>query len=83
MIRYFDIWIEECVIYLKNVAVYNYTIITRISSSSFPCFFYIAKVSTMFSMYSTYVPIVKQLSRRMWVARVKDEGFVVRCRLAS
>lgn len=82
-IRNFDISIEECEIYLKNMTVYNYTIITRISSSSFACFFYIAKVPTMFSMYSMYVPIAKQLGRRMWVARVKDEGFVVRCRLAS
>lgn len=34
-IRYFDISIEKCVIYLKNVAVYNYTNLIQ----QFPLFF--------------------------------------------
>lgn len=83
-IRNFGISIEECVIYLKNVAVHNYTIITRISSSNFACFFlYRESIHDVFDVFdvrtdreTTWSPNVGRSCQRRGLCRSVPASFL-------
>ena len=82
-IRNFDISIEECEIYLKNMTVYNYTIITRISSSSFAFFLYRESTHDVFDVFdvrtdreTTWSPNVGRSCQRRGLCRSVPASFL-------
>lgn len=79
-IRYFDISIEKCVIYLKNVAVYNYTNLIQ----QFPLFFlYRESIHDVFDVFdvrtdreTTWSPNVGRSCQRRGLCRSVPASFL-------